>query len=94
MPGSVIEAMALEVPIVATELPQVREVTGSDGALLVPVSDDRRLASAIISCVTDRGDADRRVVNARERFLRHFTIRHTAREMIDFYHRALGGPTS
>src|SRR5262249_23945665 len=47
-PGSVLEAMALEAPIVATGIASVREVTdGSTCARLVPVDDADALAEAI-----------------------------------------------
>lgn len=46
--GALIEAMALRLPIVASELPAIKEVT-EDGAsaLLIPPGSPRRLASAI-----------------------------------------------
>ena len=55
MPGSVIEAMALETPVVASDLPQVREVAG-DCALLVPVGDVDGFARAMLECLKQRDD--------------------------------------
>jgi glycosyltransferase involved in cell wall biosynthesis len=94
MPGAVIEAMALEVPIVATALPQVEEVTGADAALLVPGDDTDRLADGIVACATDRAAASRRVENGRTRFEERFTIDQTAQAMVEFYRRALREATS
>jgi glycosyltransferase involved in cell wall biosynthesis len=92
MPGSVIEAMALEVPVVASDLPQVREVTGSDAALLAEVDDAEQFAGAISSCIDDPDAAQRRVALAYRRFLDQFTIDRTAHQMVAFYHETLSQP--
>ena len=49
LPGAVIEAMALETPVVATDLPGVREVLGPEllRGWVVPVGDASALASRI-----------------------------------------------
>ncbi|HEV7524744.1 MAG TPA: glycosyltransferase, partial [Acidimicrobiia bacterium] len=53
-PGSVIEAMALEAPIVATGIPAVREVLGdSDAAVLAPPDDATALALAMARALDD-----------------------------------------
>jgi glycosyltransferase involved in cell wall biosynthesis len=93
MPGSVIEAMALEAPVVASDLPQVREVTGDDAALLVPVGDAGRLADALVECRTHPSDAERRVHNGFERFESRFTIEATSKAMVDFYARCAPSTT-
>jgi glycosyltransferase involved in cell wall biosynthesis len=89
LPGAVIEAMALETPVVATDLPGVREVLGPEllRSATVPVGDARALAARIAATV----DSDRAAwtASARERFLRRFTTRRIASEMVDFYARAL-----
>jgi glycosyltransferase involved in cell wall biosynthesis len=89
MPGAVIEAAALEAPIVATDLPAVREITGLDGALLV-APDPASLADALVAVVRDPDAARQRAVQARTRFEAHFTTARTAGAMRDFYERALG----
>jgi len=89
MPGSVIEAMALEVPVVASDLPQTREVTG-DTALFAPIGEALPLARAIEASLLNRDAAAERARRARERFEERFTIEQTSRAMVDFYLRALG----
>jgi glycosyltransferase involved in cell wall biosynthesis len=91
MPGAVIEAMALEVPVVASDLPQVREVTGDRGALLAPVDDVEAFADRIGAVVVDADVAAARAAAAYERFLRHFTVEETARQMAAFYEQARSG---
>jgi glycosyltransferase involved in cell wall biosynthesis len=89
MPGSVIEAMALEVPIVATNLPQVREVVGTDGALLIRPGDLDAYAGGILRCLEQREATSQRVQRALVRFQQRFTITETARQMRSFYEDSL-----
>jgi glycosyltransferase involved in cell wall biosynthesis len=87
MPGTVIEAMALQVPIVASDIAPVREVLGDDAAgRLVAPDDPEQLARAIDDALhdTDRERTDA----ARARFLERFTIEGVADEMVRFYVRA------
>ena len=88
-PGGIIEAMALEVPIVATDIAAVQEVFGSeDLALLVPPDDADALAAALGRSINEPGSRAR-VAAARARFLERFTIDAVADRMVAFYERAL-----
>lgn len=90
MPGTVIEAMALEAPIVASDIPPVREVVG-DGvpALLVPPDDSDALADGIVATLLEPVAAAERAQLGRARFLERFTQEAAAAAMIAFYERAL-----
>lgn len=94
LPGAVIEAMALETPVVATDLPGVREVLGPEllRSAIVPVGDAAALAARLLE--TADGDQAAWTASARERFLRRFTTRRIASEMVDFYARALDTSSS
>jgi glycosyltransferase involved in cell wall biosynthesis len=89
-PGSLVEAMALETPIVASDLPQVREAVDSSCAVLVGTGSVEELASGIGSVLIEPDEAQRRARKARDRFLREFTTANIAARMLDFYQRALG----
>lgn len=93
--GSVLlEAMALEAPIVTSDLPPVREVVRDETcALLVPPKQPPALAAAIIATLEDGPAATARARRARQRFMDHFTVDRVADEMVAFYHRALGDAT-
>lgn len=91
-PGLLLEAMALEAPIVATDLPQVREVVGDDGALLVDPTRTCDLAGAIERVLESPDDMSALVGAARERFLAKFTIDGVADQTVSFYERAIGSP--
>ena len=89
-PGAALEAMALEAPIVATDLPMVREAVGDEGsACLVAVDRPDDLAAAVITISTDPDAARERTSAALERFYALFTIERAAERMVAFYHRAL-----
>ena len=67
-PNSVLEAMACETPIVATDVGGTREVARPDiDALIVPPRDVVALRQAVENCLDDAGAARRRVVAARAR---------------------------
>jgi glycosyltransferase involved in cell wall biosynthesis len=88
--GVLIEAMALEAPVVASDLPVVREVLvdddGSEIGWFAPVDDPAAFASACLEALS--GDP-RRTARARQRFLRHYTSEAVALQLVGFYDRAL-----
>jgi glycosyltransferase involved in cell wall biosynthesis len=89
-PGVLLEAMALEAPIVASDIPAVREIVGGDDiGMLVPGADPDALANAICTTLADPDGAVKRSRLARERFLADFTLDRTAEQMLEFYRRAL-----
>ncbi len=91
LPGALLEAMALETPVVASDLPAVREVfDGREIGRLVPVDDAQRLATAIAATVADPEDASRRAVRGRDRFMERFTAEAAARGMLEFFERSVG----
>jgi glycosyltransferase involved in cell wall biosynthesis len=74
-----LEAMAAGVPVVASDLPAVREVAG-DAALLVTPGDAAALAAAVVAAHEDEGLRARLVARGRER-ARAFPPEKTAREV-------------
>ena len=90
-PGAVLEAMALEAPIVATAIPTVSEaVKAQEHALLVAVDDPGALAEATLATLRSPDAARRRASAARDRFYDNFTIERVATGMVSFYEAALG----
>jgi glycosyltransferase involved in cell wall biosynthesis len=81
-----LEAMAAEVPVVASTAGSIPEIAG-DAALLVDPSDDHALAAALLRALDDSGERARLVASGRER-VRSFTWANTARGLADVY-RAL-----
>jgi phosphatidylinositol alpha-1,6-mannosyltransferase len=70
-PLVLLEAMALAKPVVASDIAGIRAVTGSDGAMLVPVGDEEAVGSAIGRLLSDEqlrielGTEARRIVEER-----------------------------
>jgi glycosyltransferase involved in cell wall biosynthesis len=88
---SLLEAMALGLPIVASDVPAIREVV-EDGrnATLVPLADPAALADAIEVMLDD---ADRRRsygLRSRSIFEERFTLTPRMEEMVRLYDRVVG----
>jgi glycosyltransferase involved in cell wall biosynthesis len=86
--GAVIEAMALGLPIVASDLEPVREVV-EDGrcAVLVPPRSPDGLASAISSLMEDRARARLLGMRGREIFVQRFTLERITERMVELCRR-------
>ena len=88
-PGAVLEAMALEVPIVASDLPVYRDAITDRSATARPYRRSRRLGRSHPGCPgrppCGRGTSPAR----RARFLERFTVERVAAEMMGFHERAL-----
>jgi glycosyltransferase involved in cell wall biosynthesis len=90
----VIEAMALEAPITASDLGPIREVLADPTMVeLVPPEDSDALALGVVRTLEDPDGAAERAARARARFLDRFTIERITGEMARFYERALGRPS-
>ena len=92
MPGAVIEAMAMGLPIVASDIPSIREVVEpGTNALLVDPADPRALAGAIGALLDDPerrrafGAESRRIYNTQ------FRLDQSVRAMRAFYERLRPG---
>lgn len=92
MPGAVIEAMALGLPVVASDIPPVREVVEPRvSALLTPVSDPDAMATAIGFLLDDPARASAFGRRGREIFHERFTLDRSVDGMIDLYRGLLDG---
>ena len=84
-----LEAMALGVPVVATRAGGPIEIVNhEESGLLVPPSDSRALAGAIIELLNDAAKREAMGKAGRARFEQHFTARRMAREMTAVYEKA------
>jgi glycosyltransferase involved in cell wall biosynthesis len=91
LPNTVLEAMAMEVPIVATDVDGVREAVlpGSE-ALVVPARDPERLAGGIRSLLDDPGLGEKLSRAAREKVEREFSFASRMRRIEDIYRKLMG----
>jgi len=86
--GAVIEAFALALPVVASDLPALREVVtpGTEG-LLVPPGDAAALADAIGRVLDDPARRAAMGRAARHRFETAFSLERVAAAMLELYER-------
>jgi colanic acid/amylovoran biosynthesis glycosyltransferase len=57
IPNALVEAMALELPVISSELPAIEELLGDEAGVLVPPGDDLALADAMEALLADPGRA-------------------------------------
>jgi glycosyltransferase involved in cell wall biosynthesis len=82
--------MALRAPVIAFDIPAIREVLGDERhAEIVRPGSPEALAQGITSILQHRSAATDRAELARRRFLDRFTVSAVADQMISFYERAL-----
>jgi glycosyltransferase involved in cell wall biosynthesis len=90
LPNTVLEAMAMEVPIVATDVDGVKEaVTHDREAVLVPAQDSERLAAAMDLVLGDTRLRERLVRAARGKVETEFSFAHRTRIMEAMYRRLM-----
>lgn len=86
LPGAVIEAIALGLPIAASDIPPVREVVEEGrNATLVPAASASELAMAIHELLSDRNKARAYGKRSREIFEARFTLERSVSRMIELY---------
>jgi glycosyltransferase involved in cell wall biosynthesis len=91
--GAVIEAMAMGLPIVASDLPALREVV-EDGrnAILVPPASGSALAGALARLLDDPPTKTAYGARSARLFAERFTIERSAARMIALYRQVSGSP--
>ena len=90
-PGVLLEAMALETPVVARDIPSVREIAGTGKATMVltPFDSPEEMSMAIVELCTDHRRARDLTGAARNRFMDNFTIDAIAEATVEFYKRSI-----
>lgn len=85
----IIEAMALELPIVASDLAPVREAVDVDARFVTPASPSA-LAEALMEVLASPDVARARTVSARRRFEETLTIEKSSQQMLRLFQRVVG----
>ncbi len=87
LPGAVIEAMALGLPVVASDIGPLRDAVEPDGnAILVSPRSSLELARAVQTLLEDRQKRITFGLRSREIFENRFLLERSASRMIDLYH--------
>ncbi len=86
LPVALLEAMARGLPIVATDVPGIRDVIQDDvNGILVPLNDIRTVASTVGRLMQSESLRDRLGAAARREFLAHYQIAGTACAFKELY---------
>jgi len=89
-PMVILEAMAMERPVVATDVGGVREqITDGKHGLVVPRSDPAAMADRIETLLTDGDECQRLGTNARQRVVEEFSLPTIANHLLSVYERAV-----
>jgi glycosyltransferase involved in cell wall biosynthesis len=88
--GAVLEAMAMGAPVVASDVPALREVIGETGILVPPERPDE-LGAALTQVLDDRGLAHELGARAKARVDQRFPIDGIADQMVDLYRLVASG---
>ena len=83
--GAAVEALGLGLPIVASDIPALRELIGDDGGWLVPTGDTEALAAALGDALDGGAEVQRRSRAAREAFERTYELRRCLDGMLALY---------
>lgn len=90
-PGALLEAMALAVPSIASDIPAIREVAGRPPVVrLVQPDSPSTLLAEITHQLDHPENAKAMGIRARDRFLRCYTLETAVKGMLKFYERAAG----
>jgi glycosyltransferase involved in cell wall biosynthesis len=93
--GVLIEAMALGLPIVASDIPATREVLDAGGnADLVEPGDASALATSVIELLDDPARRAAYARRGRQLFEERFTLRPSIERMLELLERVASGPAS
>lgn len=86
--GAAIEAMALGLPIIASDIPALREATGGESAaVLVPPGHAELLAEAMLTLSRDRPKREQLGAGGRQAFLARFQSEDSHRRLFELLER-------
>jgi glycosyltransferase involved in cell wall biosynthesis len=90
LPVSLVEAMYLKVPVLATDVQGSGEIGGEGRATLVPAKDSRSLAAAIRQIYSDRDTAKQRAAAAYAWVVENFDRNACFDKMLNLYRSVVG----
>lgn len=85
LPIALVEASMAGLPVVASDIDPIREVTGDDGGRLVPPEDPTALASAIEELLSDKERTSELAETGRKRAERQFSVETLVEEYESLY---------
>ncbi len=84
--------MAMKRPIVASDIPGIREITNfGENCVLVPPKDPRLLAEGILRLLNSKEEAEKLANSGYQEVLQNYTWEKKAKEIEQIYYNALDG---
>jgi glycosyltransferase involved in cell wall biosynthesis len=83
--GAALEAMAIGTPIVASDVPALRELLGEERGWLVPPARSEPLAARLVSVLAGGLEVERRSLLGREHFEQRYELRVAVEGMLRLY---------
>jgi glycosyltransferase involved in cell wall biosynthesis len=85
-PNTLIEAMAMELPVIATKIAAIPEIVEDDvSGILVPPNDENALAEAVIRLINDYGLRKELGANARKRVEERFDMKKNIVKYVELF---------
>ncbi len=89
---SVLEAMAMKLPIVASDIPGIREITNfGENCVLVPSKDPKSIAEGILRLLNSKEESEKLANSGYQEVLQNYTWEKKAKEIEQIYYNALDG---
>lgn len=88
--STALEVLGVGTPLVASDLPAIRQTVGGPHAAFVPAGRPEQLAAALLEILGSPGPAEERALRGVEHFRRSYQLEGVVDRMVGFYERALG----
>jgi len=86
---SLLEAMAANVPVVATDIPGNRDLIQEDKGLLCKVRDPESLATAILDALQRQGPSKQRAETAKQYVIENYSLEKMAQEHLEIIEKQI-----
>lgn len=84
-PNVIIEFMSLGIPVVSTDVGDIRNLVGDDAGILAPKYEPEVFTSAIEQLIQSKEKRETMGMAARKRYKEHFTLEKMGKKYEDFY---------
>lgn len=94
MPGVLPEAASCGLPIVASDIPEIRSIAPGNTWVLLPVNDDSKFAEALCAVYRNRGEFASKAIAAAPSIRQQFSMMHCAKKYMQAYKSAINSRTA
>jgi glycosyltransferase involved in cell wall biosynthesis len=91
LPTSILEAMAMKVPVIATNVGGIPELIGNGAGIIIPPNDSAEIVNAVIQLIEHNELRREYIENAYDRVRSGFDEENVMREIMTAYQNVLGG---